>query len=173
MKWRPFWGIIKNARFHPTKHLSQWVSSQLEIGNLLFFGADRDFRLFLFPMAYFPLKWPPCPCQMVDWGQPSKKQTQLLVGQRAEILAPDNILWFFPQTEQIYDQNGRFKCEKKLHWNFMDQKWPPPPHLPPPQFSGYSSISETTGFPKEGPRHFLICGKGGSGCFLQYIASFL
>ena len=53
MKWRPFWGIVKNARFHPTKHLSQWVSSQLEIGNLLFFGAHRDFRLFCSRWLFF------------------------------------------------------------------------------------------------------------------------
>ena len=53
MKWRPFWGIVKNARFHPTKHLSQWVSSQLKIGNLLFFGAHRDFRLFCSRWLFF------------------------------------------------------------------------------------------------------------------------
>ena len=49
MSWRLFWRIVKNARFHLTKHLSQWVSSQPRIGNLpwLFFAPTEIFYFFV------------------------------------------------------------------------------------------------------------------------------
>ena len=122
MKWRPFWGIVKNARFHPTKHLSQWVSSQLEIGNLLFFGADRDFRLFFVPDGLFSSEMTTMSMPN-GWLRSAVKKTNtktvyLLVGQGAEILAPDNILWFFPQTGCT---STKFATK-----NFRSEMTPPP-----------------------------------------------
>ena len=46
--WRPFWRSVKNAQFHPTKHLSRWVP-KLEAERYStpsIFSAHWHFRLF-------------------------------------------------------------------------------------------------------------------------------
>ena len=46
--WRPFWRSVKNAQFHPTKHLSRWVP-KLEVERYStpsIFSAHWHFRLF-------------------------------------------------------------------------------------------------------------------------------
>ena len=46
--WRPFWRSVKNAQFHPTKHLSRWVpkieAEQYSTPSI--FLAHRHFQLF-------------------------------------------------------------------------------------------------------------------------------
>ena len=47
--WRSFWHSVKNAQFHPTKHLSQWVP-KLEAewySTPSIFSAHLNFRLFV------------------------------------------------------------------------------------------------------------------------------
>ena len=58
--WRPWGRFVKNAQFHPTKHLSRWVP-ELEAERYStpsIFSAHWHFRNFLFPVAQLPQKWP-------------------------------------------------------------------------------------------------------------------
>ena len=46
--WRPFWRSVKNAQFHPTKHLSRWVPKieAERYSTPSIFSAHRHFRFF-------------------------------------------------------------------------------------------------------------------------------
>ena len=118
MKWRPFWGIVKNARFHPTKHLSQWVSSQLKIGNLLFFGAHRDFRLFCSRWLFFLRNDHHVRAKWLTEVSRQKNKHNFLWGKEQK---------YWPQIIYCDFFRKLVAPAPNLQWHFSDWKWPPPP----------------------------------------------